>query len=373
LGELNLVMRQLSPTVCVLKGILRPFRRFFHQKCSGLLKFAKDKRISALRTTDDEAKIEWLKAKLKGGIRRLLDPSDFPVALSVVCYRVTEIIKNAGPKVQPDENLASWTLASMMFLRFLVPIFTSYKGNETKRRAMMLVGKILMKLCCKTRLSGDEKILNDVLEESFPVYDRFCDVVVRKGKKIYHGEMREQFKKERQRTPEQLTTKARANSSSGTPRMARMRSRSVDNLGQPFTAGSVLETETLKTSDVLSQMKATNVGYVSPLEKSDVPSQIKSVGDGYVSPFEISLADEQGNSLVKSLDGVSYVSPFEIRQADDQDNSLMKSLDEDLESEVSPTWKEDVSKLSKYLQTEETQDIEQTKELLFAFVAKLNC
>ena len=93
---------------------------------------------------------------------------------------------------------ANFVVSSILFLRFLVPVFVSFElGGEgkkgKKKKGMAFLGKFLMKMCCgslfpvKTVEVGVEGVeggtlANAALIELRPTFDKFCLGVVDKGK-----------------------------------------------------------------------------------------------------------------------------------------------------------------------------------------------
>jgi hypothetical protein len=78
-------------------------------------------------------------------------------------------------------------VGAILFLRFIVPIFSSYKHKEKrKEKNMMFLARFLMKLCCHSKFSESEGgcLVNEVLVESFDLFDKFCLDVVEKGKQF---------------------------------------------------------------------------------------------------------------------------------------------------------------------------------------------
>ena len=189
--ELSVVMRQLSPSVCILKCILEPFRRSLLMTTTKLLRLGKNKKTPLLLTekTEDCSKISSLKEKFQAGIEQLLDSSRFPPPLCVFCYRCVQAINIATSlKIDKETNVKNWVITSLFFLRFLVPVFTNYRGDDEKTKGMVLVGRFLMKLCCRT-LFNQQPVLNEVLENCFPLFDRYCAEVVEIGRGLAQKEV----------------------------------------------------------------------------------------------------------------------------------------------------------------------------------------
>ncbi len=180
LKQMSVVMREQTPAVFVMRDVLKPFHKFFLGKSSSLMKFAMGKQICDFE--QNPSTIAALLTKLKNGIKKLFDLTNFPLVISSICFSCVEIYEHSSI-IQKEEGLciSHWVIASVMFLRFLVPMFTSHKDIQ-KKKGLLFVGKFLMKLCCGGHFDENEIVLNNLLDECSTMYDEFCTGVILKGK-----------------------------------------------------------------------------------------------------------------------------------------------------------------------------------------------
>ena len=197
--EVAVVMREMSLSVMVLKYLLIPFRDEGRPVLSPLVKFGlrlSKKKKEMLMGLDQNSQgvlsstTVKLKSKLKSAISFLFR-SEIPNGLCVLCYKCVEMIRT-NEEVQRVEGtpLSHWAVNSVLFLRFLIPMVTTRSLSEVeseKKEGLMLMSRLLMKLSSKSLFSGaggGTCVFNEVVEESFGLYDQFCDEVVLKGKEL---------------------------------------------------------------------------------------------------------------------------------------------------------------------------------------------
>ena len=184
-------MREKSESVCVLRHCLDLYQEDGMSIVRPLLKFAsklnkkKVALISEHPSADLEPKHKDFGAKFQGAVHRLLTPQNLPPSLCVFCCVCIDTVRGtSGIKRQEGLPLSHWAVGAIFFLRFLIPIITSYSltVEGEKRKHMTLVGKILMKLCCKTPFQEGDCVINEVLQASYGLYDEFCERVVEEGR-----------------------------------------------------------------------------------------------------------------------------------------------------------------------------------------------
>lgn len=87
-------------------------------------------------------------------------------------------------------QVIQWAVGSLILLRFLIPSMILPSGSECgsqqqqqeNQKGAILVGRFLMKLCCKSHFTENEScLMNEAIDELSPVFDGFCDEVVEIG------------------------------------------------------------------------------------------------------------------------------------------------------------------------------------------------
>uniref|UniRef100_A0A7S4NNP7 Uncharacterized protein n=1 Tax=Paramoeba aestuarina TaxID=180227 RepID=A0A7S4NNP7_9EUKA len=240
--DIALVMRERSLSVCVLKHIIAPFAPLVSLSCQRLVQFGlslSEKKSQFLMNYGSEEvekmapKYLRLKTKLHHAVEHVLCVDWVPDGLCILCHLCVESIrKNESVKRMDGTPLSHWAVGAVIFLRFLVPILTTWETPEDNpnRKGLTLMGRFLMKLCCKSEFlssyalpssstsssssssappphpiasttfslssanfgrsfsrnssfySVGISMINEVLKESFELYDNFCEEVIRKGK-----------------------------------------------------------------------------------------------------------------------------------------------------------------------------------------------
>jgi len=197
--EVAVVMREMSLSVVVLKYLLNPFKdrvchTIFPLVSFGLRLSKKKKEVLMHKDSHTVAKSFPSYAKQKSKLKRALNfllRSEMPDGLCVLCYKCVEITR-ANEEVQRVEGtpLSHWAVSAVLFLRFLIPMVTAQSLTEAlseKKEGLMIMSRMLMKLCTKSLFSGKTCVFNEVMEEAFGLYDQFCDEVVLKGKELSLG------------------------------------------------------------------------------------------------------------------------------------------------------------------------------------------
>jgi hypothetical protein len=85
-------------------------------------------------------------------------------------------------------QVVQWAVGSLIFLRFLIPLFILPMGLEAEsqetKKAAILIGRFMMKLCCKTHFAENETcLMNEAIDELSSTFDQFCGDVVGIGSK----------------------------------------------------------------------------------------------------------------------------------------------------------------------------------------------
>jgi hypothetical protein len=85
-------------------------------------------------------------------------------------------------------QVIQWAVGSLILLRFLIPSMILPSGSESgsqqheNQKGAILVGRFLMKLCCKSHFTENETcLMNEAIDELCPVFDAFCEEVVSIG------------------------------------------------------------------------------------------------------------------------------------------------------------------------------------------------
>jgi hypothetical protein len=89
--------------------------------------------------------------------------------------------------VEKEDGLSAeqWTVGSLIFLRGIVPAITALASSpqttSCEKKGFILIGKFLMKLCCKSLHKPTEGFLNEVMQQSIPLFDEFCRQIIAIG------------------------------------------------------------------------------------------------------------------------------------------------------------------------------------------------
>jgi hypothetical protein len=190
--NLSSVMRERSLSVRILQYIWRTYS--VASLTSELITFIHSLSATKLSVIKDGApskKREKLKQKLTHSLKNIFRVDSLPTVVCVLCYRCTLLAESMTDlKLDENQTIIQWSVSALIFLRFIVPSITSIacdaSVSPTNKKASVLMGKLLMKMCCKSTFSGRETFLNEILEESKPIFDRYCDNVLRMGAENAH-------------------------------------------------------------------------------------------------------------------------------------------------------------------------------------------
>ena len=109
-------------------------------------------------------------------------PSRVPFAICKIFYQAAKIIQS-DERLNIPENLllpiCCWPVSALLFLRVIVPIFTSGGKPGT-----VLFGKLLMKLCCQSEFNQWDCIMNQTLHDNTPRFVLFCEEIIQKGEHV---------------------------------------------------------------------------------------------------------------------------------------------------------------------------------------------
>jgi hypothetical protein len=91
-----------------------------------------------------------------------------------------------------NDSVSRWAVGALIFLRFLIPAVTDVASGtsgayEREKKGAVLMGRFLMKLCCKSKFGEHSScLLNDVLDDAADMFDRFCHDVAMIGQEYSH-------------------------------------------------------------------------------------------------------------------------------------------------------------------------------------------
>jgi hypothetical protein len=191
--NLSVVMRERSVTVRILQflwesfnisNIIEPFVHFV-----GNLNGQKCKILTEIEPSKGR---ERLKQKLMSCLNLFLCAENIPKLMCVLCYRCSRLIEE-NKNVEKEDGLSAeqWTVGSLIFLRGIVPAITALAsssqmvGNFQKKGAVQ-VGRLLMKLCCNSRFDPPSCLLNEVIQETLPAFEKFSSEVCAIGATSLH-------------------------------------------------------------------------------------------------------------------------------------------------------------------------------------------
>jgi hypothetical protein len=183
-NNLVVVMRDRSVSVCILRYIWRslnvseyalPFFDLVHHITSTEVANLSNGELS-------EKEKRSTKQKLIESVRKLLDAERLPHVICALCSACAHHIQQQDQTITKARAL-EWAISALIFLRFLVPSITSlacsHSSSEVERRSSILLGRFLMKLCCKSQFPNFSPhcILNETLNASAPLFDHFVKVI----------------------------------------------------------------------------------------------------------------------------------------------------------------------------------------------------
>ena len=192
--EVTVVLRQNSISVFVLRHLLRPFRSRVEMMAEKLITFARGKKAQIILVDSDEfkknPKFGRVKQKLLKAVEHFLQAEVLPLGLCVLCYELVEAVRHTKHIKRVDGTpLSRWVVGAVIFLRLLIPILTSYSFPTSQeergkgKKGFTLMGRFLMKLSCKSSFSQAPGCLaNEVLDETFGLFDGFCEDVIQIGR-----------------------------------------------------------------------------------------------------------------------------------------------------------------------------------------------
>jgi hypothetical protein len=191
------VMRERSESVRVLQYIWRSLDTTHIVR--PILKCLKKMSLSSLHKLTEDAEVysptkrEKWRQKLNLWIETLLRPTTIPIRISVLCYRCILLVEaNDEVKKSEGDSVERWAVGALIFLRFLIPVVTDVVSEtsgvrEREKKCAVLMGRFLMKLCCKSKFGEQSScLLNEVLSDAADVFDRFCDDIVKIGREYSH-------------------------------------------------------------------------------------------------------------------------------------------------------------------------------------------
>jgi hypothetical protein len=179
---LSSLMRERTPAVFLLQFIWKNLERT--EGGHELLRLRKivlsrrfQKRIFLLSQIDrsHSSKLDKAKKYLLHKLEDALDANLIPLPMRYLCRQCSHLIENWQGVVLPDGvSPLQWVIGAFLFLRYIVPCVTSLVSEDDRKHAV-LTGRFLMKLACKALFHEESLLkLNDVLQEAYPLFDRFC-------------------------------------------------------------------------------------------------------------------------------------------------------------------------------------------------------
>ena len=124
---------------------------------------------------------------------RTLQASAIPRVICGLCHRsviyITSRQDTQKSTTQSYSEVVQWAVGSLIFLRFLIPSLILPTQSELEyesQKGTIVIGRLLMKLCCKSLFKEDSAcLLNEVIQELSPHFDQFCDEVDKIGADEY--------------------------------------------------------------------------------------------------------------------------------------------------------------------------------------------
>ena len=188
-SDLAVVMRQISPAVCVLKYFSEPFIPSLSAAFAPIFRFSRRLRVDEISLLGTEVKssksTQRLKAKLHQVVDCLFRTNRLPPFLCKLCYQCAEQVEQNYSSAQTEIlSPASFAVSSMIYLRILVPMMTSCPVPPEKQKGCVLTGRFLMKLCCMSEFQqAPNCLLNQVLRERLSEFGKYCDEVIKVGRR----------------------------------------------------------------------------------------------------------------------------------------------------------------------------------------------
>jgi hypothetical protein len=182
--NLGSLMRERSVAVRVLQHIWQSFD--LQEIVSNLLRFVGRFTIAKLKVFNEggsQKEKDKLKAKMRNCISKLFTIEKIPVIIRTVCAYCACLVE--AHHMIEKEDIVQWVVGSLIFLRFIIPSVTSLatdvNSSDPVKKGAVLMGRFLMKLCCKTQFGESQAFLNELLSEFAPLFDGFCEYVVASG------------------------------------------------------------------------------------------------------------------------------------------------------------------------------------------------
>ena len=201
--ELEVVMRQMSVSVCILKLMLKPFERLVQELLEKLMRVGEklgQRKVDILfespLSADSIEIAKRIKSRLRKGLQQILTAEAIPEPLCIFCFRCADLVKDTPIKKDPDTKIANWTVGALLFLRFIVPMITTSSvlgmqgSNQGKQKGLTFLGRLCMKLCCHSTFPQGDCLANEILREHFSIFDQFCIDVIERGRALWFSEQR---------------------------------------------------------------------------------------------------------------------------------------------------------------------------------------
>ncbi len=201
--NLAAVMRERSVSVRVLQEIWKSHN--LSEILLPVFSFISSLSLSRLATltapfssATSSARREKMKKKLVHSTLSLLSPDLVPLTISILAHWCVEIAYSCDDLELEDSErdkskINQWAVGALIFLRFYIPPITSLavssSSSDVEKKGAILMGRYLMKLCCKSRFSEyPNSLLNEVIDELIAAgtFDKYCDDVVTIGSENEH-------------------------------------------------------------------------------------------------------------------------------------------------------------------------------------------
>lgn len=186
--NLPTVMREQSLSVRVLQFIWKAYdggRVLLH--FGKFIRSLRESHIAILKDEEcDEKKRRKFKAKILSVVSSLFSASSLPLPICVLCFRTGALIQSKASHIDLGgiRDLSEWTVASLVFLRFLVPAIAQFASDVTlsewSHKGAIEISRLIMKLCSGSRFKGSQ-FANEILDETSQLYASFCAEILRIG------------------------------------------------------------------------------------------------------------------------------------------------------------------------------------------------
>ena len=186
--NLPTVMREQSLSVRVLQFIWKAYdggRVLLHFR--KFVRSLRESHVAILKDEEcDEKKRKKFKSKILSAVSSLFTAPSLPIPICVLCFRTNSLIESKESQMDLGgvRDLSEWTVASLVFLRFLVPTIAQFASDvtlsECSQKGAIEISRLIMKLCSGSRFK-ESHFANEILDETSHLYSSFCADILRVG------------------------------------------------------------------------------------------------------------------------------------------------------------------------------------------------